>query len=353
MDRIHHKVAVRCFTFNHDRFIKDTLSGFVLQRTRFPVVYIIVDDASTDNTPLVIRNFLDEQFNLNNKDAFQIETDYARISFAPHKLNNQCWFVALLLKENHFSQNKDKNQYLTEWISNAQYEALCEGDDYWIDPNKLQIQVDFMEAHHNCSLVFHNAFKEDGATGVRVGIHKIYKKSCYVPLLPIMRDGGFIPTASILCRRTAYKGIDRFPTGCCGDMRFQIYGRLSGDAYYINKTMSVYRLVNSSATHLLMHDMSKFIENENKNISWLNSVNSYTGFQYNKEITKSIAFCEARIIVAKKEFHKLWAPKYYAYINNKPIIVRIGLLIAMLGFGKCSLWAKRKAKELKLKKHEK
>lgn len=141
-------VGVRCFTFNHSKYILDALNGFVMQETNFPYVVMVVDDASTDGEQEVIRKFVTEQFDIaDNSVAYKKETDYAHITYAQHKTNKNCYIAVLYLKENHYSQRKSKMPYLAEWRDHVKYEAVCEGDDYWIHPEKLQMQVDFLEEH--------------------------------------------------------------------------------------------------------------------------------------------------------------------------------------------------------------
>lgn len=152
------KVCVKSFTFNQAAYITDTMNGFVMQQTTYPFVCCIVDDASTDGEQEVIRKYFNENFNLEDKDTYyEQQTDYATILYAQHKTNHNCYFAILFLKENHYSQHKDKLQYLSTWRDNCEYEALCEGDDYWIHPQKLQMQTDVLEHNPNVWLV-HTAF---------------------------------------------------------------------------------------------------------------------------------------------------------------------------------------------------
>ncbi len=150
------KVCARCFTFNQSKYITDTMNGFTMQKTDFPFVCCIVDDASTDGEQDVIMSYVKENFDLSEGSAYyQKETDYAQIIYAQHKTNTSCYFAILLLKENHYSQHKPKLQYLSEWTNNVPYEAMCEGDDYWIDQYKLQKQSEVLDAHPDCMLTFH------------------------------------------------------------------------------------------------------------------------------------------------------------------------------------------------------
>ena len=90
--------------------------------------------------------------NFSTEDAsFEQETSYATILYAPHKTNKNCYFAVLLLKENYYSkrQSSKKLEYIKPWRDGCTYDALCEGDDYWIHPHKLQMQTDFLDSHED------------------------------------------------------------------------------------------------------------------------------------------------------------------------------------------------------------
>ena len=149
-------VHTLCLTYNHESYIEDALKGFAMQKTEFPVLSIIIDDASTDRTVEVLNRFLKDHFSLDDEDAIDKEMDYGHVTFARHKSNANCFFYVVCLKENHYSRSKTKFKYYKEWTK-TKYAAMCEGDDYWTDPLKLQKQVDFMEAHEDYSLCFTNS----------------------------------------------------------------------------------------------------------------------------------------------------------------------------------------------------
>ena len=112
-------LSIICTTFNHAKFVKQTLAGFLLQQTNFPIEIIIHDDASTDGTQDIIKDYA-------KKDS--------RIKL-------------ILQTENQYSQNIKPLGYFCFPMAAGKYIALCEGDDYWVDPLKLQKQVDFLEAN--------------------------------------------------------------------------------------------------------------------------------------------------------------------------------------------------------------
>lgn len=170
-----YRVFVRCFTYNQAEFIVETMNGFTIQQTDFPFICCIVDDASTDGEQEVIRNYVNDNFDMSEGSCyFERMTDFASITYAQHKTNHNCYFAVLYLKENHYGK-KSKLPYLSEWTNGVEYTAACEGDDYWTSPNKLQKCVLFLDQHKNYSLVchrfkvYHNekrVFSDDGKSDI-------------------------------------------------------------------------------------------------------------------------------------------------------------------------------------------
>ena len=125
-------LSVVVITYNHGRWIRQCLDGIIMQQTDFPVEIIVHDDASTDGTADIIRQYAAEH---------------------PDTI------VPLLRTENQYNRHRNFNRILSDCFDRCrgEYIAICEGDDYWTDPRKLQRQVDFLRNHHDFSLCFHNA----------------------------------------------------------------------------------------------------------------------------------------------------------------------------------------------------
>ncbi len=122
-------VSIKCLAYNHGKFIRETLEGFVMQKTNFRFEAIVHDDASTDNTAEIIREYAEKYPNI-IKPIYETENQYSK-----------------------------KDGSLTRIMYNAckgKYIAMCEGDDYWTDPYKLQKQVDFLETHPDYVMCSHN-----------------------------------------------------------------------------------------------------------------------------------------------------------------------------------------------------
>ena len=123
-------VSICSITYNHAPYIRQCLDGFLMQKTNFKYEIIIHDDASTDGTTEIIKEYAEKYPDLITP-VFQTENQYSK--------GLRGFFAKFV-----FPHAKGK------------YIALCEGDDFWIDPYKLQKQVDFMEANPEYSMCFHS-----------------------------------------------------------------------------------------------------------------------------------------------------------------------------------------------------
>ncbi|MFW5450899.1 MAG: glycosyltransferase [Methylophagaceae bacterium] len=128
-------VSICCATYNHEKFVEEALKGFLIQQTDFPFEILIHDDASTDGTTEIIREW-QKQYPLIIKPVFQTE--------------------------NQFSTGKKIRQILVSYTK-GKYIAVCDGDDYWTDPNKLQIQFNFLESNPDYVVSGHDIYYIDAA----------------------------------------------------------------------------------------------------------------------------------------------------------------------------------------------
>lgn len=237
------KVCVECITFNHAPYIVDCMNGFTMQQTDFPYVCCFIDDASTDGAPDVIRKYMHDNFNLEDKSVVRIEetNDYV-LWFAQHKINKNCYFTVYFLKYNHYKIKKKKRQYIEEWHDNATYIALCEGDDYWIAPQKLQKQVDFMDSHPEHSLCF-CAHRNLFPSGMTRDVMRYAEDKEICPMEDvILRGGGYMATNSMLYRNSMYVSYTTWAHGCpVGDGPMMLTLAHKGKVGYIAEIMCVYR----------------------------------------------------------------------------------------------------------------
>ena len=188
-----------CATYNHEAYIGDAMKGFAMQQTTFPVVYCIIDDASTDNNVKVIESYVRQNFTFDVSDAYERDEEYGHEFFARHKTNENCWFAVFLLNENHYSIKRSKVPYLNKWCSKAKYYAICEGDDYWTDPKKLQKQVEVLESNPDCTMVCNRtklfSVRQNKFIGEQYCLHN---DGWLNPEDVINRTGLYISTCSII-----------------------------------------------------------------------------------------------------------------------------------------------------------
>lgn len=152
-----YKVLVRCFTYNHSSYISDALAGFAMQQTDFPFICLVMDDNSTDGEQQVLREWLEKECDM--KHAENTDTLTCNVVVAPHKNNSNCTFAFYFLKQNLYKERQKKFEHIKPWRECCEYEAICEGDDYWTDPLKLQKQVDWLDVHPEYSMCFSNAIE--------------------------------------------------------------------------------------------------------------------------------------------------------------------------------------------------
>lgn len=236
------KVCIRCATFNQALYIEDAMNGFAMQQTTFPYVCCIMDDASTDGEPEVILNYLQENFDLEDKSVVRNEeTDDYVLCFAQHKTNKNCYFAVYFLKYNHYSIKKTKLPYFSKWQDSSKYIAICEGDDYWIDSHKLQLQVDFMESHKGYMMCFHNAIVRYQDQNKPDKIMREFESGDFDTLKLFKK--WHLPLASVLFRKELYEE----PILAELNMVFQggyclfITAAKRGKLYGLSRCLSVYR----------------------------------------------------------------------------------------------------------------
>lgn len=310
-------VRIGCTTYNHAPYIEDAMNGFCMQETTFPFVATIIDDASTYGEQEVIKKYLDDKFDFSeNSVSRKWETDDAHFIYAQHKENKNCYFAVVLLKYNFYSIMKAKGPLIREWTE-TKYIALCEGDDYWIDREKLEKQINFLEQHPDYSMCFHKAKIQD-----------IRKKNNLIVNFSDIKDGDYtsndvlsrwlVPTASIVGRtaiqkRMRIKGKYRpWATDIFYILNFGEYGILRG----FEKEMSVYRI----------HDGGQ----SNRNISAETWVEHYKCLRYNfhsldkKVIDAKISMSLYWVYKGNSSFFKRIKALFEAvYINPRYVIMHI------------------------------
>ena len=215
-------VSVFCTAYNHERFLRDALDGFVHQQTRFPFEVLINDDVSTDATRDIIREYA---------------AKYPAI------------IRPFYQEQNLYSRGIDVYQTVFYPNARGKYVAFCEGDDYWTDPTKLQRQADYLEAHPDCAACVHNTVLHFCTDGHDELLLDRYEGDVgFEQIVPGM--SGAYHTSSLMARREILANPPDFYEVAClygfGDYPDALWLRLNGRIHYLDRCMSVYRL-NSNA----------------------------------------------------------------------------------------------------------
>ena len=124
-------LTIRCLVYNHEPFLRQCLDGFVMQQTNFPFEAIVHDDASTDGSAAIIREYAEKYPDI-IKPIYETENQYSKHDGSIGRIMDAAIHP------------------------NSKYIAFCEGDDYWTDPHKLQLQVDFLESHPDYVICSHD-----------------------------------------------------------------------------------------------------------------------------------------------------------------------------------------------------
>lgn len=269
-----YKVCTHCWTYNQAEYIEETLHGFAMQQVSFPVVYIIVDDASTDGEQKYIRQWSKLNLKLDESGiAYTEERQYGEVIYARHKDSDNLYFAILLLSENLHHRGDLKLKYIEEWTGHSVYSAICEGDDYWIDPQKLQKQVDFLDTHLDYGMVCSASKIYEQGIGMKNGVFGHEYRG-----LEDLLTGNYIFAASVVKRRSfedRYKQEIGFHSDWkMGDWPRLLYCAITSKIGYIDEPMSVYRVLPNSASHFESFEKFKaFNENSVAVSKWF--INKY------------------------------------------------------------------------------
>lgn len=246
-------------TYNQARYIQDTLYGFVMQETTFPVVFTIVDDASTDGEQNVITEWVRDSLDVRDDDTRWQIMPYGRRIVAPHKVKSNLLFVIILLNDNHYKKggNTSKMQYISDWLNRSEYLAVCEGDDYWTCPHKLQCQIDFLDNNPDYTECSHRFWiKEERCESSEGSLieyedHKLldFKMSCgvlgYEYNIDNYWDHWYSQPLTVVMRNSPYlKSIPIEKYKYYRDVIQHYYSIKNGKGMLLEELMGVYRKTN-------------------------------------------------------------------------------------------------------------
>ena len=211
-------VTIRCITYNHAPFIRDAIEGFLRQETTFPVEILIHDDASTDGTTEILRDYV---------------ARYPQV-------------IRILVQPENTFHKPNRADYRQELFGQARgkYVAFCEGDDYWQDPRKLQIQADYLEHHPEIVMSGHDAIvvQADGTVTADSQVPRECRRD--FTGAELQRGIGWLPTLSWVVRREPLgEDVPEHSRVLNGDtFRTAVFGRYGGSHFHTDIAAGAYRL---------------------------------------------------------------------------------------------------------------
>jgi len=267
-------VSVCCATFNHEKYISEAINSILIQETNFPFEIIVRDDCSTDQTATIIRGFVEKYPNIINP-IYETENQYSK---------------------------GVKPMPVIHKRALGEYFALCDGDDYWTDKEKLQIQTDEMKRHPELDLCFHHATDLHGNKEIDTGGRYANENKIYTTSEVILGDGGFCATASLMLRNEVIKTLPDwfYTTAPVGDYFMQIYGSVRGGALYLNKNMCIYRTMVPG--------------------SWTDAtVNIEKRLEFIRKLERSLNFLNAEFGAYQNEFKKIINKHYFKVLKDPEV----------------------------------
>lgn len=284
-------VSIYCATYNHADFIKDALDGFVSQETSFPYEVIVHDDASTDGTSDIVLDYASRYPQIHP--IIELENQYSK---------HRSFFYEDILP-----------------LMKGKYIARCEGDDFWTDAGKLQMQVSYLEQHESCIAATHDSFVLDSVRRNRSRL-SFLKTEQDISVSDMVGFRSPFHTSSIVYRASIYNSYPSFIRSVpgIGDYPLRVYLATCGAVHYFDRKMSVYRRgVAGSWTVRRGIDKGARIEDCNNLAKMLRSANEYSDFVFEKEINEAILELEYCKLDAMGEYRQLLKSPYRNILLHK------------------------------------
>ncbi|MCI8346280.1 MAG: glycosyltransferase family 2 protein [Clostridia bacterium] len=300
------KVSVYCLVYNHEKYLKTALQGFVSQKTNFDYEVFVHDDASTDGSKLIVEEYA-WQYPQIIKPIYQQENQYSKgVSI----------FTTFILPK-----------------MSGEYVAVCEGDDCWTDSLKLQRQVDFLDGHPDYVACVHNTMKKDMRTNRESEMFEEWQDKDIL-FADVIRGHEYSYHLSSLMYRIQYAYqkkphfFDTAKKAGVGDLPLAIFLTLSGKVRFLNYNMSLYRIgTEHSWTKRLLLDMNQTAYMCECLADMLDEVNCYTEHRYDKALKTEILKRRYDALFFSEKYEKLYNKPYRSIFYSNPFSYRIKIYI--------------------------
>lgn len=286
------EVSILCLAFNHEQYIRDAIEGFLMQKTTFEYEIIINEDASTDGTAKIIREYEDKYPDI-------IHPIY-------HKVNQ-------------YSKGININDKFMVPLAKGKYVALCDGDDYWTDPYKLQKQYDAMEANPSCHMCLHKVRELNlNDTSLMMTIPRNDVKDGVLSSYEFFTELGqsnFFNEVCYFFRKDEYEEYQRnYPNFAKAAMKNKtddtpmlLYFGSLGDVYYIDEELAVYRhFVGGSWSDKFSKASSEKVKNWCDNACELYTLfNQFTDNKYREPLKRKLLYLEYKKAEIEHDYKRL------------------------------------------------
>lgn len=287
-------VSVKCMTYNQEAYIGQCLEGLVSQKCNFPFEILVHDDASTDRTAEIVREYAEKYPDL-IRPIYESENQYSKNCRAHHKA--------------------------VDPLIRGKYMAICEGDDYWTDPQKLQKEADFLESHPDFGLCYTYARSFEQKSGKFRPMRPVKKIPADECLFEYLMLGDIpIPTVTALFRTDLYRNYlaDINPAAqnwSMGDYPIWLYICHDYKAHLIPEETAVYRILPQSCSHRTDPDKQFAVSQS----SW--RLRCFFSEKYNFPLpprnTKSI-YCQFQLYALLREYTPAFRDGYRKSYEDLP-----------------------------------
>lgn len=295
------KVSVYCLVYNHERYLHTALQGFVNQKTDFSYEVFVHDDASTDNSKSIIEKYAQE---------------YPEI------------IKPIYQQENMYSKGIDIFATFILPKMSGEYIAICEGDDYWTEPQKLQRQVDFLDKHPDYVACVHNTTAINMRTHKEKLIHSQLEEGDISFADAVYGNGHSYHTSSLMYRiqYATMEMPDYFTIAKkvgVGDYPLAIFLTSSGKVRFLNHNMSIYRLgTENSWTRRTCTNQCENAYMHQVIADMLEEVNRHTNYEYNEILKEEIMRRKFFCLLLEERYRELRKDPYRSWISSKSISYR-------------------------------
>ena len=302
-------ISVLCIVFNHQKYIRRCLESLLNQKTDFRYEIIIHDDASTDGTREIIKEYADKYPDM---------------------------IIPILQEKNQYSSGTDIIKTYLFPKASGKYIVECEGDDFWCDENKLQLQAEALESHPNCVLCVHSTGTVD-ADGNKMDFRfpMMELNQGVIPSPDFIKMtlnenswpfhlSSFMVTSGLFHEYMEFKAAG-FPSKFyrVGDLPLYLYFGLHGDTYYIDREMSTYTMESGGFMSRVKNDPVFARRVHQGYVDGLTEFDKYTDYKYSDNVRRMLVTRRFEIARADRRFDVLIStPEFRPILSNRGVFKR-------------------------------